>query len=64
MAFMIDEFQKNEPITSWIHLNPQAVQKGRPARPQRAKWRGVPLQYVEPLSDARTMLADFFNSLL
>jgi len=42
----------------------QAVQEGRPARPQRAKRRGVPLRYVEPLSDARTKLAGFFNSLL
>ena len=28
------------------------------------KARGVPLGYVEGLNDARTMLADFFNSLL
>jgi hypothetical protein len=57
---------------------PQAVQKGRPARPQRAKRRIVdyshppiacrnsrlPRPYVEPLSDARTPLAAFINSLL
>ena len=43
---------------------PQAVQKGRPARPQRAKGRIVPSGYVEGLSEARTKLADFFNSLL
>ena len=49
---------------SWIRLDLQTVQKGCPARPQRAKRRGVPLGYVEPLSDARTKLVDFFNSLL
>ena len=64
MAFMIDHFQKIGPMTSWILQKPQAVQKGRPARPQRAKRRGVPLGYVEPLSDARTPLADFWDSLL
>jgi hypothetical protein len=37
MAFMIDHFQKNEPMTSWTWQNPQAVQKGRPARPQPMK---------------------------
>ena len=42
----------------------QAAQKGRPARPQRVKARGVPLGYVEGLNDARTLLADFFSSLL
>ena len=42
----------------------QAAQKGRPARPQRVKARGVPLGYVEGLNDARTRLADFFSSLL
>jgi hypothetical protein len=41
----------------------QAVQKGRSARPQRVKGRGVPLGYVEGLNDARTTLAGFFNSL-
>ncbi len=51
-------------MTSWIRQNLQTVQKGCPARPQRAKRRGVPLRYVELLSDARTKLADFFNSLL
>ncbi len=34
-----------------------AVQQGR----SNAKRRGVPLWYVEPLSDARTMLADIFS---
>jgi hypothetical protein len=69
----------------WNLNAPQAVQKGRPARPQRAKGRGGTYQasleplasitcerigtlpppwYVEALSDARTMLADFINSLL
>jgi hypothetical protein len=43
---------------------PQATQKGCPARPQRVKARGVPLGYVEGLNDARTLLADFFSSLL
>jgi hypothetical protein len=61
---MIDRFQKREPMMSWLRQKPQAVQKGRPARPQRAKRRGVPLGYVEPLSDARTLLADFWDSLL
>jgi hypothetical protein len=42
----------------------QDAQKGRSARPQRAKRRGVPLRYVEPLSDARTMLTGFFSILL
>ena len=28
------------------------------------KGRGVPLGYVEGLNDARTLLADFFSSLL
>ena len=42
----------------------QAVQKGRPARPQRVKTGGVPLGYVEDLNDARTPLAGFVTSLL
>jgi hypothetical protein len=42
----------------------QAVQKGRPARPQQAKRRIVLSAYVEPLSAARTLLVDFVNSLL
>ena len=33
------------------------------ARPQQAKRRGVPLRYVESLSDARTKLAGFFSFL-
>ncbi len=41
----------------------QDAQKGRPARPQRAKMPGVPLRYVESLSDARTKLADLFSIL-
>ena len=61
---MIDHFQKKEPMMSWIRLDLQTVQKGCPARPQRAKRRGVPLGYVELLSNARRKLADFFNSLL
>jgi hypothetical protein len=43
---------------------PQDAQKVCPARPQRVKARGVPLWYVESLSDARTKLADFFSILL
>lgn len=43
---------------------PQEAQKFRPARPQRAKTRGVPLGYVECLNDARTPLANFFSLLL
>ncbi len=42
----------------------QDVEKGRSARPQRAKGRGVRGRYVEALSDARTKLANFFNILL
>ena len=42
----------------------QDTQKGRPARPQRVKIRGVPGGYVEGLNDARTKLADFFSILL
>ena len=42
----------------------QDAQKGRPARPQRAKGRGVPSGYVEGLNDARTPLADFFSILV
>jgi hypothetical protein len=38
----------------------KAVQQGRSER--RGESYSVP--YVEPLSDARTMLADFVNSLL
>ena len=42
----------------------QDAQTGRPARPQRAKRRRRTLRYVEPLSEARTPLADFFSILL
>ena len=42
---------------------PQDAQKGRSARPQRVKARGVPLRYVEGLNDARTQLAEFFSIL-
>ena len=38
----------------------KAVQQGRSER----RGEGVPCRYVEPLSDARTMLADFFSILL
>jgi len=40
--------------------SPQAVQKGRSKR----RGEAYSLQYVEPLSAARTPLADFLNSLL
>jgi hypothetical protein len=45
-------------------MSRQDAQTVRPGRPQRAKRRGVPLRYVELLSDARTKLADFFSILL
>ncbi len=44
--------------------SPQDAQKGRPARPQRAKGRIVLVRYGEPRSDARTPLADFLRILL
>ncbi len=48
-----------------LHQNrPKDAQKGRPARPQRTKRRIVLVPYGEPLSDARTPLADFFRILL
>ena len=37
------------------------AQKGRSARPQRAKRRGVRFGTLSPLSDARTPLTDFFS---
>ena len=42
----------------------QGAQKGRPARPQRVRARGVPLRYVEGLKEARTKLAGFFSTML
>jgi len=42
----------------------QDAQKGRPARPQRAKKRIVLVPYGELLRDARTPLAGFFRILL
>ena len=44
--------------------SPQDAQEGRSARPQRTKRRIVLVPYGEPLSDARTPLADFFRILL
>ena len=41
------------------HFHGQAVQKGRPARPQ-----AYPLRYVEDSGELRTKLADFWSSLL
>ena len=38
----------------------KAVQQGRSER----RGESYSLPYVEPLSDARTLLADFFNTLL
>ncbi|MGB4993883.1 MAG: hypothetical protein WBO50_01865, partial [Nitrospira sp.] len=52
------------PVPHWSRTHPQDAQKGRPARPQQAKGRIVLLRYGEPLSDARTPLADFFRILL
>ena len=46
------------------YMNLQDAQKGRPARPQQAKRRIVLAPYGEPLSAARTPLADFFRILL
>jgi len=43
-----------------VHKPSQAVQKGRSKR----RGEAYPLRYVEPLSAARTPLADFVNSLL
>ena len=40
------------------------AQKGRSARPQRAKRRGVRFGTLSPLSDARTPLAGCFSVLL
>jgi hypothetical protein len=39
----------------------QDAQKVRPARPQQAQKRRVPLRYVELLRAARTPLADFLS---
>src|SRR3972149_1784051 len=44
--------------------NAQGAQKGRPARPQRAKKRRRTFRYVELVSEARTPLADFFSIVL
>jgi hypothetical protein len=41
----------------------QGAQKGRSARPQQAKRGRRTLRYVEPLSEVRTPLADFFSTL-
>lgn len=38
-------------------------EKALPARPQRAKARGVRFLYVEGLSEARTQLEGFYNIL-
>ena len=46
------------------YMNLQDAHKGRPARPQQAKSRHVLGPYGEPLSAARTPLADFFRILL
>ena len=57
-------FSEPAAITYFHTHHLQAVPKGRPARPQRAKRRIVLVPYGEPLSDARTPLADFFRILL
>ncbi len=46
------------------YMNLQDAQKARAARPQQAKRRNVLGPYGEPLSAARTPLADFFRILL
>jgi hypothetical protein len=51
----------NKTIGDTWRTIPQDAQKGRSARPQRVKIRGVPSGYVEDLNDARKMLADFFS---
>ncbi len=51
-------------VAGWYQNSAQDAQKGRPARPQRAKRRIVLLPYGESLNDARTPLADFFRILL
>ena len=51
-------------VACWYQNRPQDAQKGRPARPQRAKWRIVLLPYGELLGAVRTPLADFFRILL
>ena len=45
-------------------VSTQDAQKGRPARPQRAKKRRRTLRYVELLSEARTPLVGLFSILL
>ena len=36
-------------VACWYRNRPQDAHKGRPARPQRAKWRIVLVRYGEPL---------------
>jgi hypothetical protein len=43
--------------------DPQDVQKGRQQGRSARRGEAYSVLYVEPLSDARTKLADFFNSL-
>jgi hypothetical protein len=58
------EFRWSHVWHKWKSL-PQDAQEGRPARPQRVKGRGCTLLgYVEGLSDARSLLADYFSILL
>ena len=52
------------PVLRRFGSHPQDAQKGRSARPQQAKRRIVLAPYGEPLSAARTPLADFFRILL
>ena len=47
-----------------LRIASQDAQKGGSARPQQAKERIVLAPYGEPLSAARTPLADFFRILL
>ncbi len=50
------ESTKTEPLYPWTRLVP-----GKAAASEEARRT---LRYVEPLSDARTLLADFFSFLL
>jgi hypothetical protein len=47
-----------------LQQNQQAVQKGLQQGRSERRGESYFVPYVEPLSEARTTLADFFNSLL
>ena len=44
--------------------SPQVVQKGLSSKAAASEEANRTLRYVEPLSDARTMMEGFFNNLL